>query len=311
MLNNKNKITNERTIYQTKQNPVIGCKKVIFGFILLIIVCSIISPIISFIGNIQTYLISYINLTLTRYTAILLFIIIIFIILYIIKNLLSWYFTIYTLTNYRIITKKGFIRTKKTYMQYSTIQDINTSQNLIEKLINVGTISIYSAYDNNDIELKNISNPKNIEEILFNQMHPTTQENNNIYPENHKFQFQNNYKKSKDYYNYEEEYKDHNYEYYNKNYHESIHENYFNDNLEDNIKDTENHFKFEGFNPDTKNNKDNYNDESEIYYNNPNYEDMENYYNNNKQDIQFQQEKNKTNNNQKNPLERHFDKFKK
>ena len=294
MLNNKNKITNERILYQTRQNPIIGCKKVIFGFILLIIVCSIIPSIISFIGNIQTYLISYLNLTLTRYAAIFLFVVIIFIILYIIRNLLSWYFTVYTLTNYRIITKKG----------------------VIEKLINVGTISIYSAYDNNDIELKNISNPKNIEELLFNQMYPTSQKNNNLYHENHPVQFQNNYKKSKNHHNKHKEdnnYRDYNYEYHNKKYNQQIQDKYSND-LEDdinNIKNMKNNFKLESFNPEyTKYNNKNYNEKPEIYYNDPD-DSMENYFNNNKQDIQFQQEKNKTKNKQKTPLERHFDKFKK
>ena len=84
LFNRNDKITNEKTIYQTKPNMLLGCKKAIFGVILLVVVLSVASPIIAFIGEMQVYLISYVKLSLTRYTAIALFVIILFIILYII-----------------------------------------------------------------------------------------------------------------------------------------------------------------------------------------------------------------------------------
>ena len=84
LFNRNDKITNEKTIYQTKPNILLGCKKAIFGVILLVVVLSVASPIITFIGEMQVYLISYVKLSLTRYTAIALFVIILFIILYII-----------------------------------------------------------------------------------------------------------------------------------------------------------------------------------------------------------------------------------
>ena len=171
MLFNKNdKIANERIIYETRPNMILGCKKAILGIILLIVILSVASPVISYIGNMQVYLISYINVGLTYYTAIALFVIIFILILYIIWQLLSWYSISYTLTDRRIIVKKGLLNTKKSYMPYNTIQDINTSQNIIERLLNIGTVSIFSAYDNNQMEIANISSPGEVEEILFDEM---------------------------------------------------------------------------------------------------------------------------------------------
>ena len=55
-------------------------------------------------------------------------------------------------------------------MPYATIQDINTSQSIIGKIINVGSISVFSAYDNNQMELKSVSNPSEVEEAIFSRM---------------------------------------------------------------------------------------------------------------------------------------------
>ena len=161
---------NERILYKTKPNMILGCKKAIYGLVLLGIVLFVSPMMIQFIGKMQVYLISQIKLPLTRYTAIAIFVIILIIILYIIWQLLSWYAMEYTLTDSRIIIKSGLLSTKKTYMPYATIQDVNTSQNILERLFNVGSVSVFSAYDNNEMELKNISNPSEAEEIIFSRI---------------------------------------------------------------------------------------------------------------------------------------------
>lgn len=171
MLFNKNENnTNERIIHKTKSNMLFGCKKAIYGFILLIIVLCVSPGIIQFIAKMQVYLISQIQLPLTRYAAIAFFVIILVIVTYIIWQTISWYSIEYTLTDSRIIVKTGVISTKKNYMPYSTIQDINTSQNIIERIFQIGTVSVFSAYDNNQLELKNISNPSEIEDMIFSNM---------------------------------------------------------------------------------------------------------------------------------------------
>ena len=152
-------VRNERILYQAKPNMLFGCKKAIYGIVLLVIVFILSPKVIQFVGNMQVYLISYINLALTRYAAIGFFIVILFIILFIIWQLIGWYSKEYILTQSRIIIKYGVLSTKKNYMPYAAIQDINTSQSVFGKIFNVGTISLFSAYDNNQMELSAISNP--------------------------------------------------------------------------------------------------------------------------------------------------------
>ena len=71
MLFNKNdEKPNDRIIYQTKPNLILGCKKAIYGVIILVIILMVSPFIIRFIGEMQVYMISHIKLSLTRYAAI-------------------------------------------------------------------------------------------------------------------------------------------------------------------------------------------------------------------------------------------------
>jgi membrane protein YdbS with pleckstrin-like domain len=161
---------NERIIYKTKPNVILGCKKAILGIVLLIVILTVSPMVIRFIGEMQVYMISRIKLSLTSYAAIAFFVIILINVIYIIWQLIGWYSMEYTLTDTKILIKSGVISTKKNYMPYATIQDINTSQNILERLFNVGSVYVFSAYDNNQMELKNISNPSEVEEIIFSRM---------------------------------------------------------------------------------------------------------------------------------------------
>ncbi|MBQ6630057.1 MAG: PH domain-containing protein [Methanobrevibacter sp.] len=170
LFSNNNERANERVLYKTKPNMVLGCKKAIYGVVLLIIIFMVSPRMIQFIGKMQVYLISQIKLPLTQYVAIAFFVAILAVILYIIWQLISWYSMEYTLTDTRIIVKSGILSTKKTYMPYSTIQDVNSTQSIIARLFNIGTVSVFSAYDNNLMSLENISNPSEVEEIIFSNM---------------------------------------------------------------------------------------------------------------------------------------------
>ena len=170
MFRKKDNQSNERVIYQAKPNLILGCKKAILALILLIFILCITGPIIKFIGGLQVYLISQIKLPITRYTSIALFVVILIIILYMIWQIIGWNAKEYILTDSKIIVKSGVILTRKNYMPYSTIQDVNTSQNILERLFNVGSVSVFSAYDNNQISIENVSNPSEVEEIIFNNM---------------------------------------------------------------------------------------------------------------------------------------------
>ena len=170
MFNKNDNKTNERIIYQARPNMILGCKKAILGVVLLIIVLSVSGPIIQFVGEMQVYLISQIKLSLTRYTAIAVFVVMLVIILYIIWQIVGWYAKEYILTDSRIIVKSGVLIHRKNYMPYSTVQDVNTSQSIFARLFNVGSVSVYSAYDNNQILIENISDPSKVEEIIFSKI---------------------------------------------------------------------------------------------------------------------------------------------
>ena len=171
MLFNKNDETvRDRVIYKTKPNMLLGCKKAIYGIILLVVILFVSPMVIRFIGEMQVYLISYVKLSLTRYAAIAFFVIILIDVIYIIWQLVGWYSMEYTLTESKIVIKSGVLSTKKNYMPYTTIQDINTSQGILGRMVNVGSVSLYSAYDNNQMELKNVSNPSEVEEIIFSRL---------------------------------------------------------------------------------------------------------------------------------------------
>ncbi len=170
MFGKKDNQSNERIIYEAKPNLIFGCKKAILAFVLLIVVLSLSGFVIRFIGEMQTYLISRIQLPLTRYTAIAVFVVMLIIILYIIWQIIGWYSKEYILTDSKIIVKSGVFLNRKNYMPYATIQDINTSQSIFARMFNVGSVSVFSAYDNNQIAIENISNPSEVEEIIFSNM---------------------------------------------------------------------------------------------------------------------------------------------
>ena len=182
---------NERIIYQAKPNLILGCKKAILGFILLAIVLGASGPIIQFVGEMQVYLISRVKLSITSYTAIAIFVLILVIVIYIIWQIVGWYAKEYVLTDTRIMVKSGVLLTRKNYMPYSTIQDINTSQSILARLFNVGSVSVYSAYDNNQMVLENISNPSEVEEIIFSRI--SSPRRFNPYPQGENYINQDSY----------------------------------------------------------------------------------------------------------------------
>ena len=174
--NDDERISNEEILLITKPNLIFSSKKIILAFILFAFVLGSASPIIGYIANMQIYMIGYVKAPITSYVVIAIFVLALLILVWIIFQLLGWYFTEYVITNVRIITKSGFIRKNKSYMGYKNIQDIKVSQSIIGRLFKVGTVSIYSAYDKTDVELKYIRNPKNIEEILFTEMNKIPQD---------------------------------------------------------------------------------------------------------------------------------------
>lgn len=334
LFSKNNERTNEAVLYKTKPNMILGCRKAIFGVVLLALVFMLSPLMIQFIGKMQVYLISQIQLPLTRFAAIGIFVVILVIILYIIWQLIRWYSMEYTLTDTRIIVKSGVLSTKKSYMPYTTIQDINTSQNVLARLFNVGTVSAFSAYDNNLISLENISDPSKVEEIIFSNM--MGYRNFQEPPRNHVDRPSRGYSENISNETYYDEYEPitpighernssvrRNYEYYpeNFNFQEGRPNKYeyeaYEDELESRINSVrgayDDNIRYEGA-PNTFSNDYHYNEFSDDYSNTSDdyyqYDESKNQYNGAVEDNHQNEEKDVDAPTEK-VIRRHFDKFKK
>ena len=177
----------EKILYESQPNIFVYSKGILISMFVLGFLFFLYSAGVSFIGNMNVYLIESTKVPLTRYFAIAIFLIIMIVIAYIIIQLLIWTSIKYTITESRVIVEKGIILQKKNYMPFNTIQDVSRSQSLLGKLFSVGTITLYSAYDGKDLELKDISSPKKVEDLIFENMRGTHLRYQNIYDDNRSF----------------------------------------------------------------------------------------------------------------------------
>lgn len=171
----------EKILYEAQPNIFLYSKGILISMFVLGFLFFLYSAGIQYIGNMNVYLIESTKVPMTRYFAIAVFILIMIVLLYIILKLLIWTSIKYTITESRVIVEKGLLLQKKNYMPFNTIQDVSRSQSLLGKIFSVGTITLYSAYDGKDMELKDVSSPKKIEDIIFENMRGTHLMRRNIY----------------------------------------------------------------------------------------------------------------------------------
>ena len=171
MFNRDNeKINNENIILKGKPNLFLSCKKVFVLFIILGALSYTAPLAINYIIQMQVYLIRYINLPLTQIATITTFLLTFLIIFWIIWTLVSWTAKEYIISDHRITHKSGILFQKTIHMPYAKVQDVVVSQGILGKIVSVGTVTAYSGYDGSKLELNNISNPKKVEEIIFNEL---------------------------------------------------------------------------------------------------------------------------------------------
>lgn len=163
----------EKILYEAQPNIFVYSKGILISMFVLGFLFFLYSAGIQYIGNMNVYLIESTKVPMTRYFAIAVFILIMIVLLYIILKLLIWTSIKYTITESRVIVEKGILLQKKNYMPFNTIQDVSRSQSLLGKIFSVGTITLYSAYDGKDLELKDVSSPKKIEDIIFENIRGT------------------------------------------------------------------------------------------------------------------------------------------
>ncbi|WP_302852741.1 PH domain-containing protein, partial [Methanosphaera stadtmanae] len=85
-------------------------------------------------------------------------------------DVLDWNYTLYTLTEQRVIIRRGFFHKEKIAMSYSKIQDIEVSQSIIERILNCGNMIIYGGHDNSETILDAVPNPSKVEDIVMNKI---------------------------------------------------------------------------------------------------------------------------------------------
>ncbi|MDO5825257.1 MAG: PH domain-containing protein, partial [Methanosphaera sp.] len=107
---------------------------------------------------------------MTYIAELVLFLCIIIIVVKLILDYLDWKNTIYTLTDKRIIIKRGLFNKEKISMPYIKVQDIDVSQSVLERMMGAGDIVIYGGHDNVETILDEVPNPREVEEIILNQV---------------------------------------------------------------------------------------------------------------------------------------------
>ena len=163
MRNTKDIRSGEKILFETKPRFFMYLKSAIIKFIALIVIIYIFGYVVSAAASVQNFIIRYVQIPLVEYTTIILFLIMFILIIWIIWNVISWEYTTYTLTNYRIILEEGVIRKNKSYIHYNKIQDINVSQGVIERLTSSGDILIFGGHEHTRMVLNDIPNPTKVE----------------------------------------------------------------------------------------------------------------------------------------------------
>lgn len=80
---------------------------------------------------------------------------------------LPWSFTKYSIDDERLYVETGFFKSEINEILLYRILDIKSSQTLGQKMVNVGTIVLYSAdQSSRTLELKNVKNPKDVHHFI-------------------------------------------------------------------------------------------------------------------------------------------------
>lgn len=80
-------------------------------------------------------------------------------------------FTRYSLSEDRLFNKVGLLSTKLDELLLYRVRDISLKQSLGQKIVGVGTITIYSADSSTPaLEIKNVKDPYKVKEMIYQQV---------------------------------------------------------------------------------------------------------------------------------------------
>jgi len=166
MRNTKEIRERENIVFQTRPRFLMNLKSAIIKFIIILIILYFFRLIMTTTATVQEYLVSIIQIPLVYGVTIFLFLIILLLFLWIMWDIIKWRFTLYTLTEQRIITKNGILRKKKSSIHYDKIQDVSVSQSITERLTSSGDIEVFSGHENTRIILNDVPNPRDVEDMI-------------------------------------------------------------------------------------------------------------------------------------------------
>jgi len=166
MRNTKEIRNQENIVFQTRPRFLMNLKSAILKFIVILVILYFFADIRNIAFTVQQYLVGIIQIPLVEGVTILVMLIILILFLWIIWNLLSWRFTLYTLTEQRIVVERGMLRKNRNSIHYDKIQDVTVSQSLIERLTLSGDIEVFGGHDSTRIFLEDVPRPKDIEEMI-------------------------------------------------------------------------------------------------------------------------------------------------
>ncbi len=174
------RVNREKTLLETKPNVIMYADNFITKIIVLFILVFLFAPIMTVVYGIQSQLLRNFQLNFNNvmfYIEIALILCILVVIIKIVLDVLDWYYTVYILTDNRLIIERGFINKETITMPYNRVQDIEVSQSFLERIINVGSLIIYGSSDKSETILDAVPNPSGVEDIILSNIN-----NNMAYP---------------------------------------------------------------------------------------------------------------------------------
>ena len=165
-INRRSTHPGERVLFETRPRLIVSLKSAIFKFIIVLLLLYFFTTIIRYATLLQGRVNTLVSLPFVTGTTYGLIIILLLLLIWILWNILSWRSKIYTLTNQKVMIKTGIIRKKSVYMHYDKIQDIITSQSIMERISYSGDIEIFGGHDRTSLILEDIPNPGEVENMI-------------------------------------------------------------------------------------------------------------------------------------------------
>lgn len=166
MRNTKEIRSGEEVVFETRPRFLMYVKSALIKFIIILLIIYFFRTIISLTATVQNYIINYVQIPLVYAMTIILLLLIVILFLWIIWDLLSWKYTSYTITNTRVIARKGILQKNKSFIHFDKIQDIKVSQSITERIMASGDIEIFSGHDFSNMLLYDVPNPNKVENLL-------------------------------------------------------------------------------------------------------------------------------------------------